>query len=112
MGKNEEKQYVFGDRLKELLTEKGLSQREAAKIAGVAPSVIDGWVAGAQPENYNAVKKLAKYFKISFELLLTGSVETENSTEIMVSQYYNKVPFFTGLAEISIKQLIPKNKED
>ncbi len=46
----------WDERLQAVLKEKGISLRKAAKMAGVANSVLDLWSAGASPTDYMAVK--------------------------------------------------------
>ena len=50
----------FSTILTSLMKEKKITVREAANIAGVAKSTIDNWRSGAMPEDFLAVKKLAK----------------------------------------------------
>lgn len=92
------------------LADKNLSQKQAAKIAGVRPSVVNGWVAGVSPQNFEAVKKLADEIDVSFTWLLTG--ELEKRTEIpSVAELFDEQTYFDGLARIRIDRLIPKGKK-
>lgn len=94
-------------RLRAILKEKGLSLRKAAEIAGVAPSVIDSWGGGAVPSDYRAVKRLADHLDISFTWLLTGEYE-KTERKPTLTEIYDEVPYFDGLARIRIDRLIPR----
>lgn len=62
---------IFGERLKELRIEKGLSQKELAteldnKITG---SAIGLWEQNKRVPNFDAVIVIAKYFKVTTDYL-------------------------------------------
>jgi transcriptional regulator with XRE-family HTH domain len=54
------------------MQKKEMGVREAARIAGVGPSTIVSWRSGALPEDYLAVKRLAKALGTTLGFLLTG----------------------------------------
>jgi transcriptional regulator with XRE-family HTH domain len=99
----------WGERLKTLIKEKGLTLRKASTIAGVSPSVIDSWINGASPTDLIAVKKLADHLDISFTWLLTGENEKGNH-EPTVTEIFEETPYFDGLARIRIDRLMPRKK--
>lgn len=55
----------FCERLKELRTEKGLSQDQLAKKIGLTHTAIGLWELGKRVPNLNAVIMLAKFFEVS-----------------------------------------------
>ncbi|MBO5022485.1 MAG: helix-turn-helix transcriptional regulator [Clostridia bacterium] len=59
----------FAERLKELRTEKGLSQRKLAKLVGVSDKAISLWENNERVPNLDAAKALAVYFKVSIDYL-------------------------------------------
>lgn len=61
---------VFAERLRELRTEKGLSQRGLAKETSLSPSAIMQWENESRVPNAEAVVTLAKYFSVSADYLL------------------------------------------
>jgi len=65
----------FWERLTELLKEKGITQKNLSKIAGVTQPSISGWKNGSQP-NALAVMNIASYFNVSLEYLLKGGERT------------------------------------
>lgn len=100
----------WGARLLAVMKEKQLSVRDAARIAGVSsPSVIDSWMKSATPGDLMAVNQLCKELNVSFRWLLTGEHEqTERFPSI--TEIYDEVPYFDGLARIRIDRLIERKK--
>lgn len=101
----------FAKRLSALMKEKGLTVRDAAKIASVGPSTIDDWKSGTTPADYLAVKRLAKHFGIGFELLLTGEDSNTVGGYSPSDFFEDGGELFDGYAKISIQRLIPKQKK-
>lgn len=62
--------YVFGERLKQLRTEKGIGQDKLAKTLGLSNASISYWETGKQLPTIEAVYKLAVYFGVSADYLL------------------------------------------
>ncbi len=60
----------FATRLKELRTEKGLSQEQLSKATGISRSVIGYWENGKKHPSSTAIITLAKYFEVSSDYLL------------------------------------------
>lgn len=60
----------FKDRLKELREEKGLSQRDFAKLISFSPGAIGMWETGERAPNHETTKFLAKFFDTSADFLL------------------------------------------
>ena len=99
----------WGKRLAIALKERELTQKEAAKIANVTPSVLSGWLAGASPNDFIAVKKLADHLKISFTWLLTNEHESLNGSPALCEVFDEDGSLFNGYAKIQIVKLIPRN---
>ena len=60
----------FMERLKELRTERGLSQVQLAKETGLGKSAIGVWELGQRIPNALAIVTLAKYFGVTADYLL------------------------------------------
>lgn len=60
----------FGERLKELRLEKGLTQKQLANEIGNAQSAIVYWETNKQEPTISALKKLCKYFGVSADYLI------------------------------------------
>lgn len=99
----------FSKLLVSLMEEKGLGVREAARVAQVSPSTIVSWRSGSLPEDYRAVKRLAKELGVSLSFLLTGEDETRLAGIPSVSEVFEDGGvYFDGYARIKIERLIPK----
>jgi len=64
----------FAERLKELRTEKDLSQEQLAKATGLSRSALNYWENQQRVPNANAVIILSRYFGVSTDYLL-GEVD-------------------------------------
>ena len=61
---------VFGKNLKELRTEKGLSQRELGKEFGVCNQTISFWELGSREPDLDFLVKISDFFNVSIDYLL------------------------------------------
>lgn len=61
---------IFIERLKELRTEKGLSQKELGQILNTTNSSVCVWERGRSEPNLDTVAQLARYFDVSADYLL------------------------------------------
>ena len=104
----------FAKILRSLMTEKKMTLREAAKLAGVAPSTIDDWRGGALPADYLAVKWLAKGLGVSLSFILTGENDLHDSLHLpsVTEVFEDGGALFDGYAKITIQRLIPRKKEE
>jgi len=100
----------FSKILKALMKERGLTMREVAKMAGISPSTVNDWQSGSTPENYLAVKKLAKELGVSFSFLLTGEEETTSKNHLpsITEVFDDGGALFDGYAKITIQRLVPR----
>ena len=60
----------FGEKLKELRIEQGLTQKQLAEQIGSAQSAIYYWESNKQEPTISALKKLCQYFNVSAGYLL------------------------------------------
>lgn len=100
----------FKEILKALMSERKLTSRKIAELAGVNPTVVQNWLEGKNPHDLQAVSKLAQGLKVSFKSLLLGESEyVEGPTS--VAELFEEQEWFDGLAKITIKRLIPRKRE-
>lgn len=64
------KNNIFGQRLKELRLEKGLSQRKLGEEFNVCNQTISFWESGSREPDLDALVAIAHYFHISIDDLL------------------------------------------
>ena len=60
---------IFGERLKDLRTEKGLSQVKLAKEIDVGKSIISSWEIGQNEPTLSRLISIAKYFGVTIDYL-------------------------------------------
>ncbi len=108
--KQRAKSSEFSKTLKSIASEKSLTIRQLAKMAGVSPSTINDWQSGSSPENYIAVKKLADQLGIGFSFLLTGEDDKKNKNQLasVTEVFEDGGALFDGYAKITIQRLLPR----
>ncbi|MBQ3505202.1 MAG: helix-turn-helix transcriptional regulator [Clostridia bacterium] len=60
---------VFGNKLKELRTEKGIGQVELAQILRVSNGIISLWENGLREPKLSNLVAIAKYFQVTIDYL-------------------------------------------
>ena len=65
----------FGEKLKELRIEKGLSQKELADLVDTSQSAIFYWENNQQEPKISSLKKLCIFFNVSADYLIGLEVE-------------------------------------
>ena len=61
---------IFGQRLKELRMEKGLSQRKLGESLGVCNQTISFWENGAREPDLDTLVMISHFFDVCLEFLL------------------------------------------
>ena len=64
------KNNFFGEKLKELRIEKGLSQRKLGKILGFCNQTVSFWETGSREPDLDALIEIADFFDVSLDFLL------------------------------------------
>lgn len=60
----------FGDILRALIEERGITQKELALQMNIAPSTMGSYVQGTREPDFDTLKLLAKYFGVTTDYLL------------------------------------------
>ena len=104
---------AFAKLLTELMAEKQMTVRRAAEIGGVGASTIVSWRSGSLPEDFRAVRALAKALGVSFSFLLTGEDDSRPAGAVSIHEVFQSgEPLFDGYAKITIQRLIPLKREN
>ena len=82
--KNTEKLVNFSDRFKKLMDESGLTQTAAAKIFGVSQGAIFDYREGRSEPKSWPLLRMAKYFGVSVEWLMTGESNNKEDSATQV----------------------------
>ena len=64
---------MFKDILLDLMQEQGINQRQLSNAAGIPATTISGWIKANRLPDYYALIKLARFFDVSADYLLTLS---------------------------------------
>ena len=64
------KNNIFGQRLRELRLEKGISQRKLGNIFNVCNQTISFWETGDREPDLDTLKAIAVFFNVSTDYLL------------------------------------------
>ena len=76
----------FGDVLRALLEERGITQKRLASDLNIAPSTIGGYVQNSSEPDFETLKQIAKYFGASIDYLLdyrVGETATHQEDELL-----------------------------
>ncbi|MDR0857683.1 MAG: helix-turn-helix domain-containing protein [Oscillospiraceae bacterium] len=77
---------MFGDILRNLLEDNGLTQKQLAAILNIAPSTLGNYVRNEREPDYKTLKHIAEYFKVTTDFLLdcnTSQVLTHSEAELL-----------------------------
>ena len=75
----EEDKFELGNRIREKLDERGLSQNELAFIIEADPSTVSQWCTGISKPGYKSIKALALALDVTTDYLL-GMEEVRHET--------------------------------
>lgn len=79
----------LGDRIKELLEQNDMTQRELAEDLGFTPAALGNYIRNVREPDYNTLIKIAEYFQVSVDTLLNHSYnhELSNEEELLLSLF-------------------------
>lgn len=77
----------FNEKIKNLRIEKGLKQKEVAKILGVSETCYAGYEQGYREPDFKILKKLVVIFDVSADYLL--GLEDETGAKTYVNNSFN-----------------------
>ncbi len=103
----------FSKNLKSILTDRGVSQKAAAELAGVSQSTIVDWTTGSNPTDPLAVQRLCRALKCEFEWLLTGEISKAEIKGLSLSEIFDVQgdAAFSGIFQIEAKRLKRKGSD-
>lgn len=101
----------LSERLKELRTEKNLTQKQIALKLNVAYQVYQRWEKGERQPKKESIENLANVFNVSVGYLL-GETNIKSGSEIDEIMEKLKVPRQQKTIQFAKKQLIEQTEED
>lgn len=94
---------VFSKVLNQIITDRALTQKQVAELAGVSPSTINDWLCNVQPSNLLALKRLARALGVSLSYLLFEEIETK---PMSLDETFERKEILDGIYEVSLKRLV------
>ena len=76
----------FGRKLKGLIEEKGITQKELALQLNIAPSTVSSYVQNTREPDFATLKLIAEYFSVTIDYLLgcrTDHISNRQEDEIL-----------------------------
>lgn len=76
----------FGDKLRNLIEEKDMTQKELAACLNIAPSTVSSYVQNTREPDFETLKSLATFFEVSTDYLLDIGVNgktTQQENELL-----------------------------
>lgn len=97
----------FGQNIEELMTQKRYTVSTLAKELKVPAKTVHEWVGknARMPRSPEVIRKLAELLGVSIYFLMFGEEDPRNP----LNQFLEKNEIHTGLYEITIKKVNPKN---
>ena len=86
-------------RFEELMNEKHLNMRKVSQATGIPYSTFTDWKVGRYTPKIDKLKKIADFFGVSVDYLMTGNeigINTQSVTERVKAKlsYYNNIEAF------------------
>lgn len=75
----------FGEKLRGLIEENGLTQKELAGIMCIAPSTLGCYVQGVREPDFETLKMFAEYFGVTTDYLL-GCCSSQNEDSALEAE--------------------------
>ena len=69
----------FNEKLRSLIEERELTQKQVAKDLNIAPSTMGGYVQGISEPDFETLKRLAVYFDVTTDYLLSIHFDKSNN---------------------------------
>lgn len=79
---------IFGERLKMLRTNKGLSQMEFAKQVQLSKSAVNMYERGEREPSFKVLETIADYFNVDLDYLL-GKSDCERKNKIVIESNFH-----------------------
>ena len=96
---------TFGQRLKQLLTEHHITQRQLSHSLNIASSTLNGYANDYREPDFGTLISLADYFGISVDYLL-GNSEIPNYTASFSDEQAGRLMYYYGRLSPRMKKLL------
>ncbi len=99
--------------LKKIKEQRHLTVKELAGMAGVADSVMQGWLEGVSPQGekgFEAIDRLATKLGLGFRELMLG--KKEETRPVSIEQLFDEEEWFEDICKLKIVRLKRKRNGD
>jgi len=104
----------FGRKIKGLMEEKNITQKELSQKLNISPSAISNYVQNIREPDFATLKKLAQYFHVSLDYLLSD--EAQNTDHFLEEELLRVFGSMTKVEKILLieqgKVIIKVNREN
>ncbi len=104
----------FAENLKRLMKDRGITARTLSQATGIPTSTISEWSAGREPKLSKSTVKLARYFDVSIEFLITGEEPEQTVVSNLIENFASEfTTIHQGLYRVKVEKLKEnKNKKE
>ena len=109
---------TFGERLKELMEERDLTQRQLGKELNIAASTLNGYVNDNREPDFQTLISFARYFQVSTDYLL-GFPSAQGSSQLLGAEltqrllhYYKQLSPDFRILLVNQAKLLVKHCQD
>lgn len=82
----------FSNKLRNLIEERNLTQKKVANDLNIAPSTMGGYVQGSSEPDFETLKRIAEYFNVSADYLLSmKSINCSSSSEDELIRFFRSL---------------------
>ena len=82
----------FGDILRKLLKENGITQRQLAKTLNMPESTLGNYINNVREPDFATLKRFASHFSVSLDYLLNYQSDVINDDEDEILHLFNSLP--------------------
>lgn len=82
----------FSNKLRNLIEERNLTQKKVANDLNIAPSTMGGYVQGSSEPDFETLKRIAEYFNVSADYLLSMKcINCSSSSEDELIRFFRSL---------------------
>ena len=95
----------FGERLKKLMDEKNITQRQLAKELNMAPTTLSGYANDNREPGFETLISFAEYFQVSVDYLI-GYSDISHPARVVSDQTLSRLIYYYGLLSPGSQELL------
>lgn len=96
---------MIGENIKRLRKEKGLQQKDLAKLLNVAPSAISAWEIGRNEPLMGKIEQLSKIFDVPKSVIIGEDTIENVKKQFEMEQFFNDISKLTVEKQLMFKKM-------